>query len=99
VLYAIIATDASASLALRRATREKHLAYVRRLLDDGALILAGPHPAMDCTEPGEAGYSGSLIIAEFASLEDAETWARNDPYFEVGVFRKVSIKPFVQVLP
>jgi uncharacterized protein YciI len=99
VLYAISATDANNSLALRRATREKHLAYVRRLLEDGALVLAGPHPAIDCADPGDAGYSGSLIIAEFASLEDAEAWARNDPYSLTGVFGKVSIKPFLQVMP
>jgi len=84
---------------LRAKTRAAHLKYVQRLVDQGRLVLAGPHPAIDCPEPGPAGFSGSLIIAEFESLEEARAWADSDPYLSAGVFAEVDVKPFVQVLP
>lgn len=99
MLYAIICEDKAGSLPIRAGARPGHLAYVRRLLDEGRLIIAGPHPAIDCADPGEAGFSGSLIIAEFDSLEDAQQWAGSDPYAIAGVFAKVVVKPFRQVLP
>jgi uncharacterized protein YciI len=99
MLYAIICEDQENSLPIRATTRPHHLAYVRRLLDDGRLVIAGPHPAIDSTDPGDAGFTGSLIIAEFPSLEDAREWARSDPYAIAGVFAKVTVKPFRQVMP
>jgi uncharacterized protein YciI len=99
MLYAIIAVDGPNSLPIRAKTRPSHLAYVRQLLDSGRLAIAGPHPAIDCADPGDAGFSGSLIIAEFESLDAAKEWARSDPYAIAGVFQNVTIKPFVQVLP
>jgi hypothetical protein len=99
MLYAIAGVDATGSLAGRLTSRAAHLARVRELRDQGRLVLAGPHPRLDTNEPGEAGYSGSLIIAEFTSLADAEAWAAADPYVTAGVWSDVSIKPFVQVMP
>jgi uncharacterized protein YciI len=99
MLYAITGTDGHDSLPKRVAARAAHLARVQRLLDEGRLVLAGPHPHLDTNDPGEAGYSGSLIVAEFASLADAETWARADPYVAGGAWIDVSVKPFVQVMP
>lgn len=99
MLYAIAGVDANGSLAGRLASRTAHLARVRELRDQGRLVLAGPHPRLDTNDPGEAGYSGSLIIAEFTSLADAEAWAAADPYVTAGVWSAVSIKPFVQVMP
>ena len=99
MLYAIIAEDRSDSLAGRRATRPDHLRRLRALRDDGRLILAGPHPAIDGGDPGEAGFSGSLVVAEFESLADARAWADADPYVEAGVYHQVVVKPFLQVLP
>ena len=99
MLYAISGVDATGSLAGRLASRAAHLARVRELRDQGRLVLAGPHPRLDTNEPGEAGYSGSLIIAEFTSLADAEAWAAADPYVTAGVWSDVSIRPFVQVMP
>ena len=99
MLYAIIAEDAPDSLDKRLATRPAHLARLNTLLEQGRLILAGPHPAIDTTEPGEAGFSGSLIVAEFTSLEDAQAWAADDPYQHAGVYASVTVKPFKKVLP
>jgi uncharacterized protein YciI len=99
VLYAIISEDVENSLARRAAARPKHLARLQELQDAGRLVLAGPHPAIDAENPGEAGFTGSLIVAEFPSLEDARQWADNDPYIEAGVYAKVTVKPFKKVLP
>ena len=99
MLYAIIAEDVADSLETRLATRPAHLERLNALLDQGRLILAGPHPAIDTNDPGDAGFSGSLIVAEFNSLEDAEAWAANDPYQHAGVYAKVTVKPFKKVLP
>ncbi|MDP2325049.1 MAG: YciI family protein [Gammaproteobacteria bacterium] len=99
MLYAITGTDGPNSLPKRVAVRAAHLARVRQLLDEGRLVIAGPHPLLDINDPGDAGYSGSLIVAEFHNLADAETWARADPYIAGGAWIDVSVKPFVQVLP
>lgn len=99
MLYAIIATDAEGSLAARLAARPDHLARLQALQDDGRLVLAGPHPAIDSIDPGTAGFSGSLIVAEFASLEAATQWAEADPYRAAGVYTQVVVKPFKQVFP
>ena len=99
MLYAIIATDTTNSTASRAAARTNHLAYVDKLRADGRLILAGPHPAIDSPDPGPAGMSGSLIVAEFDSLDAATAWASNDPYYLAGVFEGVVVKPFLKVLP
>lgn len=99
MLYAIIATDQPQSLPLRLSVRPAHLERLRVLQDEGRLILAGPHPAIDCEDPGEAGFSGSLIVAEFADLAAAQAWANADPYVQAGVFAQVTVKPFRKVLP
>lgn len=99
MLYAIIAQDAKNSLEKRLKTRPAHLERLNALLNEGRLILAGPHPAIDCEDPGEAGFSGSLVVAEFESLEEARTWANNDPYQHAGVYASVTVKPFKQVFP
>lgn len=99
MLYAIIAADRPGSLAARLAARPDHLARLRALQDEGRLILAGPHPAIDSPDPGEAGFSGSLIVAEFADLESARAWAEADPYSAAGVYEEVRVKPFKQVFP
>ena len=99
MLYAIIGTDVPDSLAKRRDARPKHLARLEALQRDGRLVMAGPHPAIDSTEAGEAGFTGSLIVAEFDSLEAAQSWADADPYIAAGVYANVSVKPFIKVLP
>lgn len=99
MFYAIICTDADNSLPLRAKARPAHLERIQRLLDEGRLLTAGPFPALDTSEPGAAGFTGSLIIAEFPSLEHARDWAAVDPYVSGGVFREVTVKPFKQVLP
>lgn len=99
MLYAINATDKPNSIDLRRATRAKHLEYVNVLVDTGRVALAGPFPSIDSPDPGPAGFSGSLIVAEFESLEAAEQWAMHDPYSIAGLFTNVSVKPFVKVKP
>ncbi len=99
MLYSIVAYDHPDTLAARRATRSLHLARLQLLQAAGRLILAGPHPAIDSIDPGEAGFTGSLIIAEFAHLAEAQTWANADPYVTAGVYADVVVKPFVKVLP
>jgi uncharacterized protein YciI len=99
IWYAIVSEDNENSLPLRATAREAHLARLRSLAADGRLLVAGPHPAVDALDPGEAGFSGSLVIAEFASLDDARAWADKDPYVEAGVYRQVTVKPFKRVLP
>jgi len=99
MLYAIIAEDVDNSLQDRLAARPKHLERLTALQDQGRLILAGPHPAIDTEEPGEAGFSGSLIVAEFDRLEDARKWADADPYVAAGVYASVTVKPFKKVFP
>jgi uncharacterized protein YciI len=97
--YAIISEDNENSLPLRATARDAHLARLRSLAADGRLLVAGPHPAVDAEDAGEAGFTGSLVVAEFASLEDATQWADADPYVAAGVYRKVTVKPFKRVLP
>ncbi len=99
MLYALICEDADGSLGARREHRPAHLARLQALRDAGRLVLAGPHPAIDCEDPGEAGFSGSLIVAEFPSLDAARAWAETDPFAISGVYRKVTVKPFRKVLP
>ncbi len=97
--YAIISEDVDNSLPLRKQARPAHIGRLEALRDQGRLLVAGPHPALDTTEPGDAGFTGSLVIAEFESLEIARQWADADPYVEAGVYRKVIVKPFKAVLP
>lgn len=99
MLYAIIATDAPDSLENRMATRPAHLARLEQLKDEGRLVLAGPHPAIDSNDPGTAGFTGSLVVAEFDSLQAAEQWAAADPYNAADVYSAVVVKPFKKVLP
>ncbi|GAB1257192.1 YciI family protein [Aurantivibrio plasticivorans] len=99
MLYAIISQDIDNSLNKRQSARPAHLERLHILRDAGRLILAGPHPAIDCNEPGEAGFTGSLVVAEFTSLEDAQAWADADPYVAAGVYQTVTVKPFKKVLP
>lgn len=97
--YAIIAEDAPDSLEKRLAARPEHLARLSSLQDQGRLLLAGPFPAIDSENPGAAGFSGSLIVAEFEDLSAAKTWANADPFVAAGVYEKVSVKPFRKTLP
>lgn len=97
--YAIISTDKPDSLASRLAARPAHLARLEALRDQGRLLAAGPHPAIDSRDPGEAGFTGSLVIAEFDSLGEARRWADADPYVSAGVYASVSVKPYKLVLP
>lgn len=99
MLYAIIATDVANSLDNRLATRPAHLARLEQLKQEGRLVLAGPHPAIDSNDPGPVGFSGSLIVAEFDSLEAAQSWAEADPYRAAGVYASVVVKPFKKVFP
>jgi uncharacterized protein YciI len=99
MLYAIISQDRTNSLHDRLQARPDHLARLEILKNDGRLVLAGPHPAIDSADPGPAGFSGSLVVAEFASLEDARAWADADPYQAAGVYESVTVKPFKKVLP
>lgn len=99
MLYAIISEDTANSLERRLAARPDHLARLEALRDEGRLVLAGPHPAIDTNDPGEAGFSGSLVIAEFENLEAAQSWADADPYVIAGVYAQVTVKPFKKVLP
>jgi uncharacterized protein len=99
VLYAIIGMDAPQSLQRRLAARPEHLARVEALRDAGRLILAGPMPAIDSPQPGPAGFAGSLIVADFGTLNEARNWAHADPYVRDGIFASVDVRPFLQVLP
>lgn len=99
MLYAIIATDVANSLENRLAARPAHLARLEQLKNEGRLVLAGPHPAVDSNDPGAAGFTGSLIVAEFESLGVAQNWADADPYRAAGVYASVLVKPFKLVLP
>ncbi|MNH00819.1 YciI-like protein [compost metagenome] len=99
MLYAIIASDVANSLEKRLAARPAHIERLQQLKAEGRVVLAGPHPAIDSNDPGEAGFSGSLIVAEFDSLAAAQAWADADPYIAAGVYDHVIVKPFKQVLP
>jgi len=99
MLYLIYAEDVIDSLPLRLANRPAHLARLRHLQEEGRLILAGPCPVIDSESSGDAGFSGSVIVAEFVSLDAARDWANQDPYVLAGVYAKVSVKPFKKVLP
>ncbi|GAB3105759.1 YciI family protein [Aestuariicella hydrocarbonica] len=99
LFYAIISEDIPHSLPLRKQARGAHLARLEALKAEGRLLIAGPHPAIDSEDPGEAGFTGSLVVAEFSSLEDAQKWADADPYIEAGVYAKVVVKPYKKVLP
>jgi uncharacterized protein YciI len=99
MLYAIISEDISNSLEKRKLARPAHLARLQQLNDEGRLFVAGPHPAIDNNDPGEAGFTGSLVIAEFESLEQAQSWAAADPYVTAGIYAKIVVKPFKKVLP
>lgn len=99
MLYAIISQDIANSLEKRMSVRPAHIKRLEELKEQGRLIIAGPHPAIDNNEPGPAGFTGSLVIAEFESLEAAQSWADNDPYIESGAYESVIVKPFKKVLP
>ena len=99
MLYAIVGEDRADSLAARLAARPAHLERLKALQEEGRMILAGPCPAIDSPDPGPAGFSGSLIVAEFTSLEAAKAWADADPYVAAGVYEKVTVKPFKRVFP
>jgi uncharacterized protein len=99
MLYAIIAEDVENSLERRMNARSAHLERLHELQNQGRLLLAGPHPAIDSIDPGPAGYSGSLIVAEFENLEAANTWAQADPFVIAGVYKSVTVKPFRKTLP
>ena len=99
MLYAIICQDVDNSLEARKATRPAHLERLEKLQDEGRLVIAGPHPNIDSDNPRKAGFSGSLIIAEFESLADARAWANTDPYQAAGVYANVITKPFKKVFP
>ncbi|HEX8540952.1 MAG TPA: YciI family protein [Pseudomonas sp.] len=99
MLYAIVATDVENSLEKRLSVRPAHVERLNALKNEGRLILAGPNPAVDSNDPGAAGFTGSLIVAEFESLSAAKTWAEADPYVQAGVYGNVTVKPFKLVLP
>ncbi|MEA3404778.1 MAG: YciI family protein [Pseudomonadota bacterium] len=99
MLYSIFAFDVPNSLPLRAQARPEHIARLKALSESGKLIMAGPNPAIDNSEPGDAGFTGSLIVAEFDSLETAQAWANADPYLDAGVYENVIVKPFKKVLP
>ena len=99
MLYVILGTDRENSLESRLAARPAHLDRIQQLVDLGRLVMAGPLPAVDNEDPGEAGFTGSLIVAEFADLAEAEQWADQDHYVQEGVFESVTVKPFKRVLP
>ena len=97
--YAIISQDIENSLPLRKHARPAHLERLEALKNEGRLLIAGPHPAIDSDDPGEAGFTGSLVVAEFDSLDAAQAWADADPYVAAGVYANVVVKPFKKVLP
>lgn len=97
--YAIISEDYEGSLEKRLAARPDHVARLKAMCNEGRLLIAGPHPAVDSPDPGSAGFTGSLVVVEFDSLDDAKAWADADPYVERGVYEKITVKPFNRVLP
>ncbi len=99
MLYAIISEDIEDSLGKRTPARPAHIKRLQMLQDEGRLILAGPHPAVDSDNPGDAGFTGSLVVAEFDNLQAAQQWADTDPYNDAGVYAKVTVKPFKKVFP
>ncbi len=99
MLYLIYAEDVENSLPLRKQSRTAHVERLQALKNQGRLIIAGPTPAIDTADPGEAGFTGSMIVAEFDSLKSAQQWADSDPYIEAGVYKKVTVKPYNKVLP
>jgi len=99
MLYAIISDDVEDSLPRRKVARPDHLKRLEELQAQGRVIIGGPHPAIDSEDPGAAGFTGSLLIAEFNSLEEAQAWADDDPYVKEGVYARSIVKPFKQVLP
>lgn len=99
MLYSIVSIDTENSLKKRLAVRDKHIERLLILKNQGRLILAGPNPKIDTTEPAQAGFSGSIVIAEFDCWEDAQTWADADPYLQAGVYQNTVVKPFKKVLP
>lgn len=99
MLYAIISEDVANSLEKRLQARPAHIERLQELQNNGRMVLAGPFPKIDCEDPGEAGFSGSLIVAEFPSLDDAKQWADADPYISAGVYANVVVKPFKKVFP
>ena len=99
MLFAIVSQDVENSLPLRKQARPAHIARLEALKEEGRLVLAGPNPAIESDDPGEAGFTGSVVIAEFNSLADAQSWADTDPYVDAGVYATVSVKPFKKVLP
>jgi uncharacterized protein len=99
MLYVIVGRDAPGSLAIRRRVRSAHLERIRLLVDTGRIVLAGPMPAVDSTDPGEAGFTGSLIVGEFDSVEAARQWIAADPYVTEGAFESFEVRPFLKVLP
>jgi len=99
MLFAIVSQDVENSLPLRKQARPAHIARLEALKEEGRLVLAGPNPAIESDDPGEAGFTGSVVIAEFNSLADAQSWADTDPYIDAGVYASVSVKPFKKVLP
>jgi len=99
MLYAILAHDVADSAPLRKTARPAHLERLKKLVAEGRVIVAGPLPAIDAEDPGPAGFTGSLTVAEFESLEGARAWAESDPYAEAGVYESIVVKPFKQVFP
>lgn len=99
MLYAILSVDVDNSLTLRQSARPAHLERLQELQDQGRLVIAGPHPAIESETPGDAGFTGSLVIAEFESLAQAQQWADTDPYVDAGVYAQVTVKPFKKVFP
>lgn len=99
MLYAIISQDIKDSLSKRISARPAHIERLEALQKSGRLVIAGPHPAIDSNNPGESGFTGSLVVAKFKSLSDAQMWADKDPYVNAGVYEKVTVKPFKQVFP
>jgi len=97
--YAIISEDIENSLPLRKQHREAHLARIKNLAQEDRLLVAGPHPAIDSEDPGDSGFTGSLVIAKFSSLQEANAWANQDPFLLNGIYAKVTVKPYKKVLP
>lgn len=99
MFYAVLSRDVENSLEKRKGARADHIARLEALKREGRLLLAGPHPAIDSEDPGPAGFTGSLVIAEFDSLDAARAWAEDDPYQHAGVYAGLEVKPFKKVLP